>query len=90
MLCLQHFLQTQLAHSVCFSMAKCNCCANHIVFNHMDAYHLYMLGHSYVESPDYLVVKAWIRATFLHPSFINLAGTNIYVYVEIFPSIVGY
>ena len=49
-----------------------------------------MLGHGYFASPDYLVVKAGIRATVLFPSFIYQTGTNIYIYVKIFPGAVRY
>ena len=56
----------------------------------MDVYHSRMLGHSYFTSPDYLVIKAWIRATVLFPSFFNLTGTNVSVYVKIIPHAVGY
>ena len=57
---------------------------NHIVFNHMDASHSYMLGYSYFASPDYLVAKAWIRAIILLPSFTYLTCTNTCVYMKIF------
>ena len=53
-----------------------------ILFNHLDAYQSCMLGHSYLASPDYLVIKAWIRATVLCPSFIYLTGTIIHMYVH--------
>ena len=52
---------------------------NHMGFNHMDAYDSCMLGCSYFASPDYLVVKAWITATVLFPSFINLIDNKISV-----------
>ena len=42
---------------------------NHIVFDHIDAYHSCMRGHSYF---------AWIRAAVIFPSFINLSSACIH------------
>ena len=63
---------------------------NHISFNHMDAYHSCMLGHSYFTSPDYFVVKPCTKGTVLFTSFIKLSGTTISVYVQIIPGVVEY
>ena len=41
-------------------------------------------------SLENLVVKTWIRATVLFPSFINLTSTKIWVYVEIFSGLFVY
>ena len=49
-----------------------------------------MLAWSYFSSPDYLVIKAWIRTTMLFPSFIELTGTNVCMYGKIVPRVVGY
>ena len=38
---------------------------NDILFNHMDPFCSFLLRHSYSTTPDYQVVKVWIRATVL-------------------------
>ena len=63
---------------------------HHIVFNHIDVYHLCILGSSYFEGSDYLVVKVWIRVTVPFLSFKSPAGTIIYMYVKIFSWVFGY
>ena len=63
---------------------------NQVLFNHMDGYHPYMLGHSYFKHPNYLVEKVWIRVTVLFPSFTDLTGSNVYVSMKIIPGIVRY
>ena len=93
-----YVLQVSLVHLTCSHLPECAVAANmaiyisdyHIVFSHIDAYHSCMLGHSYIGSPDYLVVKAWIGATVLFPSFINLTCTNIHIYVKVFPEVFEY
>ena len=49
-----------------------------------------MLGDSYFSGPAYFIINAWIRTTFLFPSFINLISTNICVYDKSFPGVVWY
>ena len=58
---------------------------NNIVFSDIDAYCSCMLGCRYLACPDYLIIKAWIRATVLFPLFVTLTLTNICVFVKIYP-----
>ena len=62
---------------------------HHIGFSHIDFYCSCMLGCSYWASPDYLVVKAWIRVTVTFPSFNNLNSSYIWIYVKVFPRVLG-
>ena len=56
---------------------------NGIVFNYVDTYCSFMLGCSYFASPDYLVVKVWIKVMVLFTLFLNPKGTNICISVKI-------
>ena len=63
---------------------------NHILYYSMDTYRLLTLCCNYFTSPDYLVVQVWIRAIFLHPTKIIIAGTIFHFYSRFFPMVVGY
>ena len=62
----------------------------HILYSHIYAFKLTMLGHSYPICPDYSVVKEQIRA--MLPSTFNniLAGPNVQQYIKFFPGLVRY
>ena len=62
----------------------------HILYYHKDTFWSLMMGHSYFQSPDYLVFQGWIIAMLLHPTNIKPAGLNVHHYTKFFPGVVVY
>ena len=62
----------------------------HILYYHMHMHRSNMMGCSYFQSPDFVVVKGWIRALFLYQIVIQLTGPNIHYFTEFCHGVVGY
>ena len=54
----------------------------------MDVYRSIMIGHSYFQSPDYLVIQGCIRATLFYPANIQLDRLNVHCCTKIIPWVV--
>ena len=51
----------------------------HILYYYMDVYQSFIMGCSYFQSPDQLVVQGWIRAMSLYPTTIHLEYPSLHL-----------
>ena len=78
------------AHYAVFECTECRHGINvalyindpHILCYYMDAY-------QFIISPNYLVVKWWIKAMLFYSTYSQLAGLNIHHYTIFFPTVVS-
>ena len=43
------------------------------------------LRHSYLASPDYMIIQTWICVTLLPPDPITSTGPSLYKYINLYP-----